>query len=207
MKLDAATLSVLRVPLAALAVAVVVGGALVYGTRAVIAQEKRALAQDEARMKEALGRYQRSGEERDLIVRYLEPFRQLQTTGLIGPEQRINWLDAMRIANQQLGLFGADYQISTQQPYPFAQELNAQRLGLAQSVMKLNLKLAHEGELMRFLRLLEAQRVGVFDVNQCVLERTTGTSAGRPLLQANLNAACELAWITINPETPPERKP
>ena len=75
---------------------------------------------------------------------------------------------------------------------------------MAQSVMKLTLRLAHEGELMRFLRLLEDQNVGIFDVNQCILERTAGASS--PRVQPSLSAECELAWITINPE-PTERRP
>jgi hypothetical protein len=75
---------------------------------------------------------------------------------------------------------------------------------MAQSVMKLTLRLAHEGELMRFLRLLEGQNAGIFDVNQCILERSGVATPGR--VQPTLTAECELAWITINPE-PPERRP
>jgi hypothetical protein len=102
-------------------------------------------------------------------------------------------------------MMGAEYQISTQQPYPFAQELNGARLGMAQSLMRLNLRLAHEGELMRFFRSLESQNAGAFDINQCVLQRInvgSDVAGGQP----NLRAECELAWITINP-APVDHKP
>jgi hypothetical protein len=205
MKLSSRHLDSLKAPLGVLLVVVLSAASLIYWTRAEISKNERGLAAQETQLREAHTRFQRSGDERDLIVRYLPPYEELRKVGLIGPEQRINWLDALRLANQQTQLFGAEYQVSTQQPYPYAQELNAPRLGLAQSVMKLSLRLTHEGELMRFFRQLEAQSAGAFDINECVLERAS--AADTPLgTQPNLRAQCELAWITINPE-PMERKP
>ena len=197
MMLTSRHLNALKLPLAALAIVAIAGAGAVSWTRAQIKQVERTLSVQEAQLKEARSRFQRSGEERDLIVRFLPPFQELRTRGLIGPETRINWLEALRNANQQAHMFGADYQINTQQPYPHAQELSTARLGLAQSLMKLNLRLAHEGELMRFFRLLEAQNAGAFDINQCVLQRINIGSDGAG--QPNLRAECELAWITMNP--------
>ena len=204
MKLTSRHLDSLKAPLAVLALAAIASAGLVTYTRTLIINDQRSLATQEGQLREARTRFQRSGDERELIVRFREPYEVLRNRGLIGPERRINWLDALRASNQQAHLFGAEYQIGTQQAYPFAQDLNAPKLGMAQSVMKLTLRLAHEGELMRFLRLLEGQNVGIFDINQCVLDRAGGDSPGR--VQPNLSAECELAWITINPD-PPERRP
>ena len=204
MSLSSRHVNALKLPLAVLAIVAIAGAGAVSWTRAQIKQAERTLAAQEAQLKEARSRFQRSGEERDLIVRFLPPFQALRTRGLIGPEERINWVEALRNANQQAQMFGAEYQISTQQPYPYAQELNAPRLGMAQSLMKLNLRLAHEGELMRFFRLLERQNAGAFDINQCVLQRINAGSDGAG--QPNLRAECELAWITINP-APAEHRP
>ena len=204
MKLTSRHLDSLKAPLAVLALVAIASAGLVTFTRTLIINDQRTLTAQEGQLREARTRFQRSGDERELIVRFRDPYEELRNRGLIGPERRINWLDALRASNQQAHLFGAEYQIGTQQPYPFAQDLNAPKLGMAQSVMKLTLRLAHEGELMRFLRLLESQNVGIFDINQCVLDRAGGASPGR--VQPNLSAECELAWITINPD-PPERKP
>jgi hypothetical protein len=205
MKLASRHLNAIKAPLGVLIAVVLASAGAISWTRAEIKKNERTLAGQEGQLREARNRFQRSGDERDLIVRYLPPYEDLRKRGLIGPEQRINWLDALRTTNQQVHLYGAEYQVSTQQPYPYAQELNAPKLGMAQSVMKLNLRLAHEGELLSFLHTLEAQGAGAFDVNECVLERAA--SADAPLnAQPNLRAECELAWITINPE-PMERKP
>jgi len=205
MKFSSRYLNEIKAPLVALAAVVLGSAALVSWTRSEIAKSQRTLAAQEGQLREARTRFQRSGDERDLIVRYMPPYEDLRRQGLIGPEQRINWLDALRNTNQQTRLSGVQYQVSTQQTYPYAQELNAPKLGMAQSVMKLSLQLAHEGELLRFFRQLEAQGAGAFDINECLLERTT--SADAPLnAQPNLRAECELAWITLNPE-PMERRP
>jgi hypothetical protein len=206
MKLTSQQLNELKAPLAVLIVVAIAGAGLVTWTRNMIAQGTRSLEAQETQLREARTRFQRSGDERDLIVRYMTPYQELRGRGLIGPEARINWLDALRLTNQQARLYGAEYQVGTQQPYAYAQEFNAVRLGMAQSLMKLNLRLAHEGELMRFFGMLESQNVGTFDINQCVLERTTGTPTPASTQQPNVRAECELAWITLNPE-PTERKP
>ena len=205
MMLTSRHFAALKLPLAVLLIAGVAGASAVSWTRTQIRQEARALAAQEAQLKEARTRFQRSGEERDLIVQFLPAFQDLRARGLVGPEERINWLEALRNANQQARTFGAEYQISTQQPYPFAQEYNAARLGMAQSLMKLNLRLVHEGELMRFFQVLEKQNVGAFDINQCVLQRVPNASENN-VAQPNLRAECELAWITLNP-APAEHKP
>jgi hypothetical protein len=206
MKLASSHLNSIKGPLAALLVVAVVGAGVVTFTRTQIITDERALATQETQLQEARTRFQRSGDERELIVRFIGPYQELRGRGLIGPEQRINWLDALRASNQQAQLFGAEYQIGAQQPYAFAQELNAPKLGMAQSIMKLSLRLAHEGDLMRFIRLLEHQNAGIFDINQCAFDRVGGAAAFTPRAQPNLSAECELAWITINPE-PIERKP
>ena len=198
-------LNALKLPLALLAIVGIAGASAVSWTRTQIKQAERTLAAQEAQLKDARSRFQRSGEERDLIVRFLPAYEELRERGMIGPEERIDWLEALRTANQQANMFGAEYQISSQQSYAYAQELNAGQLGMAQSLMKLNLRLAHEGELIRFFRLLDNQNVGAFDINQCVLQRVDG-SAEPAATQPNLRAECELAWITINP-APAEQKP
>ena len=89
-------------------------------------------------MREARTRLQKSGEEKDVIVRFLPNYQYLQRVGFIGDEQRLSWLEGLRLSNQETRLFGVQYQIGSQQPYPYAAELNSGQLTLYQSVMKLS---------------------------------------------------------------------
>jgi hypothetical protein len=187
----------LRAPVAALLLAVAFGAGAMYYTDVLLKQAKRQLAQHELLLKEARNRLYQSGEEREVITRYLERYQQLQRAGFIGEEQRINWLDGLRIANQRADLFGVDYQISEQRPYAYAQEYNAGQLQLHQSVMKLRFGLLHEADLMRFFSALGQAGAGLFHIDQCLVRRVDAGTTLR--YQPNLSAECELSWITVRP--------
>ena len=198
-------LSAVRTPVLVLAAVVAIGAALVqYSATAVRAAEAELKAQ-KAKLQEARNRYQRSGDERDTIIRYLSSYETLQREGIVGEEQRINWIDGLRLANIQSDLFGVDYQIGVQQPYAGAGDFDAGGIKLRQSVMKIRLPLLHEGDLLRFLSTLENQQVGLFTTNKCSLERS-GIASASPRYQPNLIAECDLTWITLVEDTGKDRK-
>lgn len=202
--MNASDLRALKVPLIALILVVAIGAGLVYYADLTLKQAQLALAQQQNQLRDARVRLQKSGDEKDIIVRYLGRYQYLQRLGFAGDEQRINWLDGLRVTNQQTQLFGVDYQIGTQQPYPYAIELDPGQLTLHQSLMKISFRLLHEGDLIRFLGTLAKQGAGVFAVNQCVVDRLD--TGGSIRFQPNLRADCELVWITVRPGTPGDKK-
>lgn len=202
--MNPADLRALKFPLIALIVAIAIGAGLVYYSDIVLTQARVALLQQQNQLKEAKTRLQKSGDEKGLIVRHLSGYQYLQQLGFAGPEQRINWLDGLRLTNQQVQLFGVDYQIGTQQSYPYASELDPGQLTMHQSLMKINLGLLHEGDLMRFLGTLAKQGAGVFAVDECTIVRQD--TGGSIRFQVNLRAQCELAWITVRPAAPGDKK-
>ena len=122
----------------------------------------------------------------------------------LSDEKRLNWLEGLRLSNQQAQLFGVQYQIGSQQQYPYAAELSPGQLTLHQSVMKLSFQLLHEGDLMSFLKALGKQGAGFFAVNECKLDRAN--TGGSIRFQPNLRADCDIAWITLRAASPGERK-
>jgi len=187
-------LNALQTPLLVLFFALLAAASVVYYTDTLREQARQQLQQQQQRLKEAHTRLQQSGEEKAIIIRYLGEFRQLQRIGFVGDERRIIWLDALRIANQQAGLFGVDYQIGAQRPYDYANEMGPEGLALLQSVMKLRFRMLHEEDLLRFLGVLSRQDAGVFLIDQCNVQRISTGDAIR--FQPNLEAECELSWIT-----------
>ena len=186
-------------------VAVLVGGAAaIYYTQQLVVDAQKRLAQQQTQLRDARTRLQKSGDEKDVIVRYLGTYQQLQQRGFVGEEQRINWLDGLRLTNQQADLFGVDYDISSQKPYPYASEVDPGQIQLNQSVMKLRFRLLHEEDLMRFLNLLARQGTGIYTVDQCTMKRID--TGGVIRFQPNINAECELAWITAKVGGAAEKK-
>jgi hypothetical protein len=189
-------LGTLRAPLIVLATVVALGAAAVSFTMRLVNEAERKSNVQQVALKEARNRYQRSGDEKDTIVRYLGDYEKLRREGVVGEERRINWIDGLRLANIQTELFGVDYQIGAQKPYPWGGASVAGGIELRQSEMKIRLPLLHEGDLLKFLETLEKQRVGLFTVNRCTLDRTT-LSGASPRYQPNLMAECDLSWVTL----------
>lgn len=203
--MNAEQLKALRGPLILLVAVLVAAAGVIYYTNQLRQQAQAALVQQQAQLREAQSRMQRSGDEKSIIVQYVAKYNQLQQSGFIGEEQRINWLDALRAANERTDLFGVNYGIEAQQAYPYAAELNPGPIALRQSVMKLEFRLLHELDLLRFFEALRQQNTGLFHLDQCTLRRTEATGAVR--YQPNITASCQLAWITATPEAPPEVRP
>lgn len=192
--MNEADLQALRNPLLLLLVVLLAGAAAIYYSDRMKKETGQQFTRQQTLLKEARIRLQKSGEEKDIIVKYRDRFRQLQGAGFVGEEQRINWLDGLRLANQQADLFGVDYQIATQRPYPHAADFNPGQITLNQSLMQLRFRLLHEEDLMRFLTALARQGGGIFTVDQCVMKRID--TGGVIRFQPNVGAECELSWIT-----------
>ena len=193
--MNQADLQALRNPLLVVAGVALLGALAVYYSGRLMIAARQQLAQQQLQLKDARTRLQKSGEEKDIIVRYLDSFRQLERNGFVGDEQRINWLDGLRLANQQADLFGVDYQIGAQRPYLHAAEFSPGPLALNQSVMRVRFRLLHEGDLDRFLVSLARQGAGIFAIDQCLLRRIDTRGVIR--YQPNVTAECDLSWITV----------
>ena len=87
MKLTGPHLNALKAPLALLALAAILGAGVITYTRTQIVRHQHTLIAQESHLREARSRYQRSGDERDLIVRFMGPYQELQGRGLIGFRQ------------------------------------------------------------------------------------------------------------------------
>lgn len=193
--MNQADLHALRGPLLVLLTVLLAGAAAVYYSDRLVKQARQQLSQQEAQLRDARTRLQKSDDEKNVIVAYLDKYRNLESAGIIGEEQRINWLDGLRLANQESDLFGVNYQIDTQKPYAYAAEFNPGQLALSQSTMHLDFKLLHEEDLMRFLDALRRQGGGLFAIDQCVMKRLE--TGGVIRFQPNVNALCDLSWITL----------
>jgi hypothetical protein len=194
----------LRNPLLVLLAVALVGGAIGYYSERMLVSSRLELARQQAQLKDARTRLQKSGDEREIIVRYIDRFRQMERVGYIGEEQRINWLDGLRLANRQSDLFGVEYQIGAQKPYAYAADYSPGQLALNQSIMRLRFRLLHEEDLLRFFGALARQGNGLFTIDQCSLKRIN--TGGIIRYQPNVNAECDLSWITVKVGAGAERK-
>lgn len=200
-------LEALRVPLSVLAVTLIVAAAFVYFSAGVYDSAKQSLANRDNELKQARQRIQNAGEEKEMISRYVAGYQQLAGSGFVGDEQRINWLDSLRIANEEARIFGVEYDISVQRPYAYAAEFSTGQLLLQESVMHLRFRLLHEEDLPRFFAALARRGGGLYTIDQCSMRRVkSGEAEKTAQFQPNLTAECDLRWLTVKPAPLLEKK-
>jgi hypothetical protein len=190
--------ALLAKPAALLVLALACGGSFLYwsaeragGARQIYERESKARDQ-------AHDRLARVGEERRIIERYGPAYQHLVERGVIGAEQRVNWLDALRRASQATHGFGVDYQLSGQEG---SQEpglrVDSRVLNAQQSTMKLHMRLLHEGDLLAFLDALDKTSVGLHLLRECSVDRV-GAGPFVVRFEPKLQAECTLTWVTLN---------
>jgi hypothetical protein len=197
MQLTSKDLGAMKMPMLALAIAVTASFVIVALSSSHLSQSEMQYRDQLSALKEARTRYQRSGQERETVMHYLQAYRQLEKTGFIGAEQRLNWVESLRVANAKAGLFGVDYQLTAQEPFPYVTKDNPVSDRVRHSRMRLSFGVLHEGDLMRLFQALSAQQPGLFALNSCSLDRAGRQGAPVPR-RANLTVECELSWLTID---------
>lgn len=188
----------LRVPAAVLLAVLVASWLIVAGSEKRLENAEARLNAQKVALDEVRNRYQRSDDEKATILRYLPEYQRLVDEGFIGPERRISWIEALRDADAEAGLYGVDYQIDAQAPYAGSEPSGLIEQRLRQSTMRLTFGVTHEGDLLRFLREIERRRAGIFAVDSCSLQPVAGVATPTPR-RANLTARCEIRWITAAP--------
>ena len=196
MALDAMTI---RGPLRVMVIAALLVGTLLAGSE----WRWRAAREAHGRAESALAAASREfllvdEDERLIRARYPE-YRRLAAEGMLGEEQRLDWLEALREADATLKLPAIRYAIDARQTWRGSQEIDTGPYTLRSSDMTLTLALLHEGDLVRLLEYLRAARVGLFSVESC----TVGRRASADSLRANpaLDASCILRWVTLGTPT------
>ena len=197
MQLTAKDLGAMKMPMLALAIALTASFAMVAFSSTYLSRSENQYREQSTALRDARIRYQRSGQERETVTHYLQAYRHLEKTGFVGTEQRLNWVESLREANAKAGLFGVDYQLTAQEPFPYVAKDNPVGDRVKHSRMRLSFGVLHEGDLIRLLRALSAQQPGLFALNSCSLDRAGRQGAPVPR-QANLTAECELSWLTID---------
>ena len=122
-------------------------------------------------------------------------FSKLRARGVIGEEQRLDWVELIKEVRDARKLLDVQYEFAPQQSLD---KSNVSGYSFKGSAMRLQMKLLHEGDLLNFINDLRAKAKAYVRVRGCNVTRIprAGHVEGDFAL---LNAECELEWITILP--------
>ncbi len=151
-------------------------------------QVQAAQARDLARRQ-----FQQVEQEKRDIALFQPIYRELLARRLVGLENRLDWIDALRQLQDRFGLAAIAYDIAPRQPVVVSPAMDLGRYRLYTTRMRLQMDLLHEGDLVALLSGLRA--LGHSTVQDCTLKRPT--SAPATPLAPTVTASCTLNWVTL----------
>ena len=195
MKFFPGDLKKLRVSLTLCVLMVAGGGGGVFFSQELNRSAQRERAAAQAQRNDLAGKLQRVRSEEDEIRGKTALFQKLQQRGIIGDEQRLEWVELLKEIRDKRQLIDLNYEIEPQRPLDATPGVG---FVFNLSPMKVQLKLLHEEDLTRFLDDLYAQARALIQVRHCRVTRQPPAVAS----QTNLLAECRIDWITLR-ETGP----
>jgi hypothetical protein len=191
----------LQTPITVLVIVLAIMIGLIVSAHHFSATQQQILVTQQNQLNSARQRFQSSGMEKDTIIRYLPIYQGLINKGFIGEERRIEWVDDLRAQHQKHKLFGIKYSIAQQEDFKPSFAPNLGGFTMHRSVMKIDLDMLHEGDILQLTESLGAGNTSPFMLRDCEIIRLGNSSAMSNQLIANLHAQCELDWITLREPT------
>jgi len=154
--------------------------------------------QDQQSAKRAMRMWQSkinsSVENNQIIDEFESNFLKLVNQGVVGAEDRLSWFETIQNTAKKRGMPSVKYSISTQVSLKEKSIKREYRgIDVFKSVMVLDIRMAHEGDLFALLNDLE-KADGLFAVDRCDIEKVSKKTVDTENI---MKAYCELGWYTF----------
>lgn len=152
----------------------------------------------EAQQRSIRARLSRAPEEERELRGKIALFQQLQDRGIIGQEERLNWVEQIASVKTARRLFDFQYELAPQKPLSDTTLPGGAIAGdyeFMASTMALRMPLLHENDLLGFLADLQRTVHAQLLVRDCSIERSS--QAQERGVAAQLQANCNIDWVTM----------
>jgi hypothetical protein len=137
-----------------------------------------------------------SEEERE-IRENLVHFEQMRRYGMVGDQNRIDWIESIARIKNSRKLFEIRYNIEAQRSLDYPGVVATGAADFVVSRMRLNMLLLHEGDLLNFLADLQAAGKGHVSVRRCTVTRIERGVPSATALQPRLRAECQVDLVSV----------
>ncbi len=193
MKLEPKDFPKLQISLLAMLLMMAIGTASILFSRESVRQADSAFASAQSERNDYDGKLKRVRGEEHEIREKAEMFNALKARGVIGDEQRLEWVELLKEIRERHRLIELRYEITPQRPL---EKTPAGNLALYASTMNLQLNLLHEEDLTRLLDDLRREAHALIQVKRCDVSRMPRSGAENAL-QGFLQAECLIDWVTV----------
>jgi len=187
---------ILRGAIIILVISLAASGTLVGGSFYFQNQMERQFARGNAQFQNISRRYLAVDEEEKQINLYYPRFLALYKNGVIGEEQRLNWIEVLRRTGDEIKLPSLNYEIKSQTVFVPQFSAKTGRFQIFHSGMSINANLVHEVDLLRVFEFLNRHAAGVYSVQGCKISRTS-EQVDLVAVRGNISARCDINWFTI----------
>ena len=134
----------------------------------------------------------------DLLDQYRRLYNDYKSTGLVGKERRLSWIESLESTNQVLRLPTLTYNLLPQEKFERPGFKVQRDVTVLSSPMDLSIGLLHEEDLFALLEGLRLSIRNLFTVDSCTISRSSGVEQSLDTKRANLTTSCTIRWVTID---------
>ncbi len=188
----------LRGALIFLVVAVIGAGALIYF--GLLYEEQRATEykQQENKLRSTHRKYEQLVRDLDLMEQYTTKFSDYKSTGLVGEERRLSWIESLESVNSRLRLPRLTYNLMPQEEFKRPGFKPLRFVSVKSSPMQVSMELLHEGDVFSLIEGLEREISNLFTVDSCRLRLKGQVGKLFDTRKPNLSGECVIRWISID---------
>jgi hypothetical protein len=134
----------------------------------------------------------------DLLDQYRALYSDYKSSGLVGAERRLSWIESLDSTNQVLRLPSLSYNLLPQEDFKRPGLKLKRGVEVNSSPMELNIELLHEEDLFALLEGLKLSIQNLFTVDRCSITRTRAITQSLDTKRSNLRSRCTIRWVTID---------
>ena len=134
----------------------------------------------------------------DLLDQYRTLYNDYKSSGLVGEERRLSWIESLEATNEVLRLPLLTYALNPQEKFERPGFKAERGVEVNSSPMELQMGLLHEEDLFALLEGLRQSISNLFTVDSCSISRPSPVDASLDTKRANLTGNCTIRWVTID---------
>ncbi|MDH3387027.1 MAG: hypothetical protein OEN02_03905 [Gammaproteobacteria bacterium] len=134
----------------------------------------------------------------DLLDQYRNLYSEYKSTGLVGKERRLSWIESLESTNQALRLPTLTYDLNPQEKFERPGFKVKRGVEVNSSPMVLSIGLLHEEDLFALLEGLRLSIKNLFTVDSCSINRPSPVNTSLDTRRPNLSTKCTIRWVTID---------
>jgi hypothetical protein len=134
----------------------------------------------------------------DLIDQYRNLYNGYKSSGLVGEERRLSWIESLESTNEVLRLPTLSYNLAPQEDFERPKFKAKRGVAVQSSPMELRIGMLHEEDLFALLEGLRLSIRSLYTVDSCIIRRDSGVEASLATRRQNLNSTCVIRWVTID---------